>query len=144
MSPHANDDIAPSGTRQVLVVDDEPGSLYILDTFLQGIGFKVTLATDGAEALQSFTNGRFDMVVTDFQMPVMDGLTLIARIRALLPAIPVILISGCSLEEICPDGERPDGVTFIAKPFTLGDFRRQVLRLCMKANRQASAGPAEV
>ena len=66
----------------VLVVDDEPSFRALLRDILEEAGHAVTEARDGAEALAFLERGTFDVVLTDRQMPKVDGLELVRRIRA--------------------------------------------------------------
>jgi CheY-like chemotaxis protein len=63
-------------------------------TVLQELGHKVTTASSAADALDCFAAQKFDLVVTDYKMPRMDGLELIERLRKQRADLPVILISG--------------------------------------------------
>ncbi|MEX5344014.1 transporter substrate-binding domain-containing protein [Pseudomonas sp. I2] len=72
-----------AGPLQILVVDDYPANLMLLDKQLRSLGHKVTLAEHGEAALERWQGGRFDLVITDCSMPVMDGHQLTRRIRAL-------------------------------------------------------------
>ena len=71
-----------SGPLRVLVVDDYPANLLLLDKQLRSLGHQVTLADHGKTALALWQVGRFDVVITDCSMPVMDGHTLARSIRA--------------------------------------------------------------
>lgn len=61
---------------------------------LEELGYKTSSCTSGIEALEMFDKQSFDLVVTDYNMPKMDGVVFIARLRAIRPDIPVILLSG--------------------------------------------------
>lgn len=87
---------ADDGPSRVLVVDDVDLNRDLLDAGLTHAGHRVTLVTNGAEALAAVTHQPFDAVVMDVEMPVMDGMEATRRIRRLpLPrgAIPIIALS---------------------------------------------------
>lgn len=63
-------------------------------TVLEQLGYSIVEAHTGAEALEEFDKQHFDLVVTDYKMPKMDGLELIQNLRLKKPAVPVILLSG--------------------------------------------------
>ena len=63
-------------------------------TVLEELGHKINVASSGADALEQFSQHKYDLVVTDYRMPRMDGLELIVRLRKLAPDIPIVLISG--------------------------------------------------
>ena len=79
---------------RILLVDDNAHGLCARKTVLEELGHRITTASSGAEALERFTESKFDLVITDYKMPRMDGLELISRLRKQTPALPVILISG--------------------------------------------------
>jgi CheY-like chemotaxis protein len=83
-SPHGN----------ILLVDDNKLGLSARRSVLEELGHRITTAANGADALEQFAGAKFDLVVTDYKMPRMDGLELIVRLRKLAPDTPVILISG--------------------------------------------------
>ena len=64
-------------SKNILVVDDEPGSLKFISYFLRKDGYQVTEARDGAEALDLIENSRFDLVLSDVRMPGVDGVWLL-------------------------------------------------------------------
>jgi CheY-like chemotaxis protein len=79
----------------VLLVDDNRDGLLVRKAILEEQQFTITTATNGEDAIEAYTTkGKFDLVVTDFRMPKMDGIELIRRIRAIEPEQPIILVSG--------------------------------------------------
>jgi CheY-like chemotaxis protein len=78
----------------LLLVDDNQNGLLARKSLLEEQGFAVTTAKNGEEAFEALSNGKFDLLITDFRMPKMNGIELIRRIRPLQPALPVILLSG--------------------------------------------------
>lgn len=66
----------------VLIADDDPTNRLVLRKFLERLGHTVVVTGDGAEALEAFGRQRFDVVLTDAQMPVMSGLELVRALRA--------------------------------------------------------------
>jgi len=75
-------------------VDDNANGLSARRSVLEELGHRISTASSGADALEQFGRHKFDLVVTDFRMPRMDGLELIVRLRKLAPELPIILISG--------------------------------------------------
>ena len=67
---------------RVLLADDHPTNRIIIELILEVVGAEVVSVADGAQALEQFKQQRFDVVLMDVQMPVMDGLTAIRAIRA--------------------------------------------------------------
>jgi len=79
---------------RVLLVDDNRDGLLVRKAILEEQGFVLTTATNGEEALEIFAKGKFDLMVTDFKMPKLNGIELIRRVRPLDQALAIILISG--------------------------------------------------
>jgi CheY-like chemotaxis protein len=79
---------------RILLVDDNANGLKARKMVLEELGYGIVTATNGHDALERFEPRKFDLVVTDFKMPRMDGLELIVNLRQLEPEIPIILISG--------------------------------------------------
>jgi CheY-like chemotaxis protein len=110
----------------ILVVDDEQAVRRALADTLAYLGYEVATANNGTEGLQLFLKDSFKLVVTDLQMPGMDGWTLAQRIKEASPNTPVILITGSEKEMILKrlKGGSIDSVLF--KPFTLQDLEHAV------------------
>ena len=77
--------------KKVLLVDDEPEWLDLLERWLQGLGIAVWRAHNGLEALRLLTSQSFDLVITDTNMPEIDGVELLGFIRAASSKLPVIM-----------------------------------------------------
>jgi len=90
--------VLPRGTERILFVDDEEAIVKTSGKILEMLGYEVTILMDSVSALRLVEAGpaRFDLLLTDMNMPEMTGDILIARVRALLPTIPVILCTGYS------------------------------------------------
>src|ERR1022692_3873595 len=72
----------PAKTPEILLVDDNRQGLIARKSLLQELGYNIFTATSGDEALELLSKHNFDVVVTDFKMPRMDGVELIKRIRS--------------------------------------------------------------
>lgn len=86
--------IATPAVPNILLVDDNRDGLLVRRSLLEEIGCCVQIAVNGEEGLKLFETSKFDVVVTDYRMPRMDGGELIRRIRVLDPAARIILLSG--------------------------------------------------
>jgi CheY-like chemotaxis protein len=84
----------PATLGSILLVDDNKLGLSARRSVLEELGHRIATASNGIDALEQFRNRRFDLVVTDYKMPRMDGMELIEELRRLAPDLPVILISG--------------------------------------------------
>jgi CheY-like chemotaxis protein len=85
---------SPSAPPVVLLIDDSRDGLLVRRALLEEQGYQVQIASNGEDGLKLFIRTAFDVVVTDYRMPVMTGLELIRRIREVRPATPVVLLSG--------------------------------------------------
>jgi len=91
--------ISPTSSQKaalgnILLVDDNKLGLSARKCVLEELGHRIATAANGVDAMEQFANAKFDLVVTDYKMPRMDGLELIAGLRKTSPELPVILISG--------------------------------------------------
>ena len=85
---------ATPSTPNILLVDDNSDGLLVRRCLLEEIGYCVQTAVNGEEGLKLFQAAKFDVVVTDYRMPRMNGVELIQRIRLLDPNARIILLSG--------------------------------------------------
>ncbi|MBI4199466.1 MAG: PAS domain S-box protein [Chloroflexi bacterium] len=108
----------------VLVVDDEPLVREVVASYLGGDGHTVETAGSGREALAVLHAGHtFDLVLTDGAMPQMSGAELAARIKGMMPATPIFMLSGFG-DAIQATGEKPANVDqVVPKPVTLAQLR---------------------
>ena len=81
------------GKKRILVVDDEQDVRKMIAQVLSMEGHLVDEAGDGADALAQFSKNTFDLVITDFRMPIMKGDELVEKIRRLVPGQRIIMVS---------------------------------------------------
>jgi CheY-like chemotaxis protein len=100
----------------VLVVDDDAAVRRLVVATLQQAGYTVVSASNGLEALMLYASyaTQIDLVITDVQMPEMNGVELAARIRATASSTKVLLMSGCLPAEVA---HLPEGYPLLCKPF---------------------------
>jgi len=103
-----------------LVVDDEPSVRRYVSAILQRENFTTLEAEDGSHGLQIVQerDGDLDLIVSDIQMPKMDGVTFAHAVKHSFPALPVILVSGYA--------EADAGFEFVEKPFSPGALLKAV------------------
>ncbi len=116
-----------SGLR-VLFVDDEPGVRRLVTVALDRLHAEGTVAASPLEALRlvEAAPGGFDLVITDFRMPEMDGRELFHRIQVVAPTLPVVITSGYAEDGRVRDCLAEGVCGFLAKPFTIAVFAAAV------------------
>jgi CheY-like chemotaxis protein len=120
---------APIATKKILVVDDEPFVCDAVKMMLAFDGHEVQTANSGREALGIFDREKFDLVITDFSMPVMKGDELALAIKGRTPGQPVIMITAYA-EMLQSSGNPLAGVDcVISKPFLLDDLRQAIVKV---------------
>lgn len=109
---------------KLLIVDDNPDILQILSAMITFFGHGVDEAGDGLEAIRLLQQGRYDVVVTDADMPRVDGVQLCKFLKAQLPDIRIIGMSGdlSSLKEM----ENAGADVCLPKPFGLDEFQSAI------------------
>jgi CheY-like chemotaxis protein len=114
---------------KVLVVDDSKAIRDLLSNRLSLLGFDVAVASNGSEALHLFLTNSFDFVLTDMQMPGMDGWTLAFHVKDKSPDTPVVLVTGEEKNAIMEKlkGSCVDSVLF--KPFREQDIQEMVQKM---------------
>jgi two-component system, cell cycle response regulator CpdR len=113
---------------RVLIVDDEDSMRMLVARAIAMDGHEIVTATDGAEALEILGNEQnaFDVLLTDIQMPVMDGIALALTAARDFPDLTILLMTGFADQR-----ERASGLNAIAhgvitKPFSVADIRSAV------------------
>ena len=103
----------------ILTVDDSASIRLTTNVALSGAGYSVTEAINGAEGIEKATSGKFDLIVTDLNMPVMDGLTMIRELRK-IPSqmgIPIIFLTTESDGNIKEQAKAAGATGWLTKPF---------------------------
>lgn len=90
----ARTSLLPVTHARILLVDDNANGLAARRSVLEELGHRIVTANSGGDALEHFASHKFDLVITDYKMPKMDGLELISRLRKQSPELPIVLISG--------------------------------------------------
>jgi len=114
----------PSGTpKHILVADDEEAVRDAIGMLLTIDGHTVVSAVNGEDALERYRKEKFDLVLTDFQMPGMKGTELAMAIRRLAPSQPIIMVTA---HDTPPPGASNPVNAVVHKPFTLELLRRTI------------------
>lgn len=108
--------ITPDIQAKILLIEDSRNGLLVRTALLEDMGCEVEIATGGEEGLKLFQDKRFDVIVTDYRMPGMNGLELIGRIRQIEPHARIILLSKMA-EPLGLNAENTGADAVIAKTF---------------------------
>ena len=120
-------------TANILVVDDEPLVRQAIAKLLQHCGHQVEAVETGEAALARLARHTFDIVITDFSMPEMQGDELVAQIRQVLPA-QLIIMSTAFAEEYEVFGQPARHVdALLLKPFSIDELNKTIERLLAQA-----------
>ncbi|MBE6070827.1 MAG: response regulator transcription factor [Clostridium butyricum] len=103
--------------KSILIVEDELRIRFLLRDYLLKENFKVFEASDGEEGLITFSNQKIDLVILDIMMPVMDGLTMLEKLRE-VSTVPVILLTAKGEEEDKLQGYDFGADDYMTKPFS--------------------------
>jgi DNA-binding response OmpR family regulator len=122
--------------KKIVIVDDFTGVRSIIRESLERRGYQVLEADNAAEALRFFDGTQVDLLITDFDMPDMNGADLVKEIRRMIRYIytPVIILSGISRERVEDKIEGLNIAAYIQKPFEVKQFYTIIERLAGKVN----------
>lgn len=121
----------PKKQSSILVVDDSVTTRALLRSILENAGYLVTSVADGVHALAALEGGAFDLIVSDVQMPRMDGIALTEKVRGSTHSdLPIVLVTALHAEEDRARGLRAGADAYIVKStFEQGDLLDVVRRL---------------
>jgi CheY-like chemotaxis protein len=124
----------------ILVVDDEPAIRSVVVRVLRRHGYRVLEASNGEDALDiaAMHDGPIRLVVSDVNMPAMNGNALMERLRTWFPGMRFLLISGDATPAV-PGGTAAGITEFLAKPFTPSELLASVSRLFEAARQRRSS-----
>jgi CheY-like chemotaxis protein/HPt (histidine-containing phosphotransfer) domain-containing protein len=134
------------GAARVLVAEDDPINRKLIQTQLQVLGYSCALAEDGAQALELWRRGRFEVLLTDLHMPRLDGPGLVSAIRSECRArgrspLPIVLFTGQTPDRALAGG--PDRAVdgYLVKPVGLAALRTELARWLQPPQPAESTGP---
>lgn len=120
--------------KRILIVDDDRDVHQLLLAALTAPDRRIESAYDGEEGLACCEAGHYDLVLTDVNMPKLDGMSLLTRIRALRPDTKVVVMTVANTPETLIDAIRQEAFAYFSKPFTLNAVEEMV--------QQALSGPS--
>jgi CheY-like chemotaxis protein len=110
--------------KPILIVDDNPNMSSLLADMLEVFDYPSVRAADGQQALDALEKQDFSMIITDMRMPNMTGLELLEKVKSHHPKLPVVLISGYSMNGFTSEAGTPKPDGFLAKPFMMSDIEK--------------------
>lgn len=123
---------------KILVVDDFPTMRRIIRNLLKDLGFEnVDEAEDGVMGLEKLRHGSFDLVVSDWNMPNMDGLAMLQAIRAdaALSSLPVLMVTAEAKKENIIAAAREGANGYVVKPFTAATLEEKLNKIFEQLSR---------
>ena len=108
--------------KKILIVEDEPLSVMVIERILKGYEFDLIIAVNGLDAIDKFKANVIDLVIMDLYMPKMDGFEASKRIKAMSKDTPIIVISTTLIGE--EDLKRDIGIDYLlSKPLNVNKFK---------------------
>ncbi|MDX9746655.1 MAG: response regulator [Syntrophales bacterium] len=136
--------------KRILVVDDDAALRQLITETLAGRDYLLAEAENGAQAMQMFLAGHFDLVITDMMMPGMSGMELLGRIREARPETPVLVITAHPATNLAVTAMKKGAVDFLPKPFDIDNLVFKVgisleeSEITGEGGREARREPIEV
>lgn len=122
---------------RILVADDEADQRFLLHRALRHAGNEVVMASDGGELLDKIADGgHFDAIVTDINMPWMQGLQVLASARGAGLETPVLVVTGLTRPDLEIEIARMGHAHLLHKPYSAEELRRAVARLLVSEKAQ--------
>ena len=112
----------------ILVVDDEPAIRDVLSEGLRDSGYQCTLASNGIEALEEINRRDYSLVLSDIDMPGMDGVKLLQAVKKARPDVEVVMVTGVVDVEVAVRAIRMGASDYLTKPFNFDEVRFTIER----------------
>lgn len=132
-----------SNDTHVLIVDDDPSILEVLDARLAAAGYTVHKATSGPVALKILKNSQVDVLVSDMKMPEMSGLELLEKVTSIAPHLPVIFLTAYGTIPNAVDALKAGAVDYLTKPFDGKDLVRKIKSILADAPYPTGSDPED-
>lgn len=121
---------------RILTVEDDKQLSEVLATALKEEGFAVDIANDGQEGDFLCQNEAYDLVILDWRLPLMDGLTILKNLRQKNTKTPVLILTGKYEEEDKVAGLNAGADDYLTKPFSLKELKARVLALLRRSRKE--------
>jgi two-component system, OmpR family, response regulator len=131
----------PADQGGLLVVDDEPFLRDAVAASLRFLGFEVTTADSGTDALRLARDGRFDLLVLDVMLPDLDGFDVVRRLRRDGSRVPVIFLTARDTQADKVTGLTIGGDDYLTKPFGLEELAARIRSVLRRTRPEREGGP---
>ena len=119
---------------KILLIDDDEWIRDSLNLFFEGEGCHITALETAEEGIEELNEHTYDIIITDYRLPGMDGLEFLKRIQESHPHAMTIIITAYGSEDVLSEANRAGIQDFIEKPFTITMIEESLTRLIEKAN----------
>lgn len=109
-------------TKDILLVDDDSDYLNLISMLLESEGFDVSTASDGINALETLKHHTFRLMITDFNMPEINGVELATKVKEQRPDMNIVLATGGDISKITEDAANAGISELFSKPIDVGRF----------------------
>lgn len=116
--------------QRILIVDDEDAVRMTLQRWFMSRGFDVDTAADGAEAVELCSQGSYDVVTMDLDMPRMGGQAAIEAIRTIHPTVPIVVLTGLPKSTVVAGNNGP--TTVLVKPLRPSEVEEEIRRILLQ------------
>jgi len=118
----------------ILVADDDNELRSLLEEELLEEGYQVEVAKNGLDVLTEIPFHTFDLIVTDWKMPLRDGMSIVRTLQEICPGVPVILMTAFGSSRLRKDAEKA-GAVYLQKPFSMQELKSAVRRLIASSKK---------
>ena len=118
----------------VLIAEDNKNAMIALSIGLSRLGYEVTTVGNGMEALRAMEDENFDLVITDYRMPMLNGAGLVDEIQGKHTNVPVLVISAYDLRDVRKKFRKNVNIHFLSKPFDLSQLTEAIEKMAIKSN----------
>ncbi len=120
-------------SKTIMIVDDSASIRTVVGIALRGAGYTVIEAKDGQDAINKLTGQKVNLIISDVNMPIMDGITFVKNVKT-MPAYkftPIIMLTTESDESKKREGQAAGAKAWVVKPFKPEQMLSAVQRLCL-------------
>lgn len=114
---------------KIAVIDDEKVLLQTFSSLMRQFGYDAEFFSDPLKALDTVTKdpARYGLLIVDIKMPGMDGVTFVKKVRAMIPNLPIIFMTGGAPEDKEREAKSLGNILYLEKPFPLSDTLKEAI-----------------